>query len=101
MNGDPRLPSDAPTNLPKNKYLLKVQEGNGSLVIFSDSLPRLTYVDSNNRVAQMSEVQREALGELRKVVEELTVTSPDAPPRVAVFSRWEAAPPWRISPSFQ
>ena len=85
LNGDPRLPSDAPTNLPKNKYLLKVQEGNGSLVIFSDSLPRLAYVDSNNRVAQMSEAQREALGELRKIVEEFTMTSPDAPPRVAVF----------------
>ena len=85
LNGDPRLPSDATTILPKNKYLLKVQEGNGKLVIFSDSLPRLTYVDSNNRVAQMSEAQREALGELRKIVEEFTVTSPDAPPRVAVF----------------
>jgi len=85
LNGDPRLPLDAPTDLPKNKYLLKVQEGNGNLVIFSDSLPRLTYVDSNDRVAQISEAQREALGELRKIVEEFTVTSPDAPPRVAVF----------------
>ena len=85
LNGDPRLPSDAPTNLPKNKYVLKVQEATGSLVIFSDSLPRLTYVDSNNRVAQMSEAEREALGELRKIVGEFTVTSPDAPPRVAVF----------------
>jgi len=85
LSGDPRLPSEASTNLPKNQYLLKVQQGNGNLVVFSDSLPRLTYVDSNNRVAQMSEAQREALGELRKIVEEFTVTSPDAPPRVAVF----------------
>jgi hypothetical protein len=85
LNGDPRLPSDAPTNLAKNQYLLKVQEGNGNLVVFSDALARLTYVDSNNRIAQMSEAQREALAELRKIVEEFTVTSPDAPPRVAVF----------------
>jgi len=85
LDGDLRLPSADPTNFPKNKYLLKVQEGNGKLVVFSDSLPRLTYVDSNNRVAQISEAEREALTELRKIVEEFTVTSPDAPPRVAVF----------------
>ncbi|MGD0126514.1 MAG: hypothetical protein ABSF46_14220 [Terriglobia bacterium] len=85
LTADPRLPSAAPTTLPKNKYLFEVQEGNGKLVIFSDSLPRLAYVDSNNRVAQISEAQREALAELRKIVEEFTVTSPDAPPRVAVF----------------
>jgi hypothetical protein len=85
LNGDPRLPSTAPLNLPKDKYLLKVQEGNGNLVVFSDSLPRLTYVDSSNRIAQWSAAQREALAELRKIVEEFTVTSTDAPPRVAVF----------------
>ena len=85
LNGDPRLPSADPLNLPKDKYLLEVREGKGNLVVFSDSLPRLTYVDSNNRVAQISGAQREALGELRKIVEEFTVTSPDAPPRVAVF----------------
>jgi hypothetical protein len=85
LDGDPRLPSAVPVNLPKDKYLLKVQEGNGNLVVFSDSLPRLSYVDSNNRIAQMSGAQREALAELRKIVEEFTVTSPDAPPRVAVF----------------
>jgi hypothetical protein len=85
LNGDPRLPSADPVDLPKHKYLLKVPEGSGNLVVFSDSLPRLTYVDSSNRIAQISPAQWEALAELRKVVEEFTVTSPDAPPRVAVF----------------
>jgi len=85
LDGDPRLPSTDPVNLPKGRYLLKVQEGNGGLVVFSDSLPRLTYVDSSNRVVQWAPEQREALAELRKIVEEFTVTSADAPPRVAVF----------------
>jgi hypothetical protein len=85
LDGDPHLPSADPIGLPKNKYLLEVREGKGKLVVFSDSLPRLTYVDSDNRVAQLSGAQREALSELRKIVEEFTVTSPDAPPRVAVF----------------
>jgi hypothetical protein len=85
LDGDPRLPAVAPVNLPKDKYLLKVQEGNGNLVVFSDSLPRLTYVDSSNRIAQLAAAQRDALAEWRKILEEFTVTSPDAPPRVAVF----------------
>jgi hypothetical protein len=87
LNGDPRLPSanPVPVNLPKDQYLVKVQEGYGSLVFFSDSLPRLAYVDSSNRVAQWTAAQRDALAELRKIVEDFTVTSPDAPPRVAVF----------------
>jgi len=85
LNGDPRLPSPDPLNLPKDQYLLKMEEGKGNLVVFSNSLPRLTYVDSSNRIAQVSAAQREALSELRKIVEEFTVTSPDAPPRVAVF----------------
>jgi hypothetical protein len=85
LDGDPRLPSANPVNLPKDKYLFKVQEGNGNLVVFSDSLPRLTYVDSSNRIAQLAAGQRDALAELRKIVEEFAVTSVDAPPRVAVF----------------
>ena len=85
LNGDPRLPSPDILNLPKDKYLLKVSEGSGNLVVLSDSLPRLAYVDSSNRIAQVSAAQWEALSELRKIVEEFTVTSPDVPPRVAVF----------------
>jgi hypothetical protein len=85
LNGDPRLPAADPVNLPKDKYLFKVQEGSGNLVVFSNTLPRLTYVDSSNRVAQLSAEQRDALAELRKIVGEFTVTSSDAPPRVTVF----------------
>jgi hypothetical protein len=85
LDGDPHLPSAGPIRLPKDKYLLKVQEENGNLVVFSNSLPRLTYVDSSNRVAQMAGAQREALAELRRTVEGFAVTSLDAPPRVAVF----------------
>jgi hypothetical protein len=85
LNADPRLPATDSLDLPKGKYLQTLKEGNGRLVVFSDSLPQLTYVDSQNRVVQPSLGQREALTELRKVVEEFTVTSPDAPPRVAVF----------------
>jgi hypothetical protein len=85
LDGDPRLPSPDSVNLPEGQYLFKVQESNGNLVVFSDSLPRLAYVDSSNRVAQWTAAQREAVAELRKTVEQFTVTSPDAPPRVAVF----------------
>jgi hypothetical protein len=85
LNGDPRLPSTESVDLPKDKYLLQVPEGSGNLVVFSDSLPRLAYVDSSDRIVQVSAAQRKALSELRKIVEDFTVTSPDAPPRVAVF----------------
>jgi hypothetical protein len=85
LKADPRLPSKESVALPQGKLLATIEEGKGKLVVFSDSLPRLTYVDSQNRIAQPSEEQREALAELRKIVEMFTVTSPDAPPRVAVF----------------
>jgi len=85
LEGDPRLPSADSVKLPKSTSLLKVREGSGRLVVFSDSLPKLTYVDSANRVTQMTSAQWEALAEWRNVVAEFTVTSPDAPPRVAVF----------------
>jgi hypothetical protein len=55
------------------------------LVVFSAALPRLTYVDAQNRVAQPTPELREALETLRKEVSQFTVTSLDAPPRVAVF----------------
>lgn len=85
LDADPRLPSKDSVELPKGKNLATIEEGKGKLVVFSDSLPRLTYVDSQNRIAQPSAEQREALAELRKIVEMFTVTSPDAPPRVAIF----------------
>ena len=75
-----------PGQPPKDKYLLKAQEGNGNLVVFSDSLARLTYVDSGNRIAQPSAAERDGLLELRKIVQDFTPTSMDAPPRVAIFT---------------
>ena len=85
LNGDPRLPAADSLELAKGKYLLTVQEGGGKLVVFSGALPRLTYVDPQRKVAMPTPEQREALGALRKAVSEFTVTSLDAPPRVAVF----------------
>jgi hypothetical protein len=84
LNADPRLPSTESVGLPKGKYLATIQEGKGQMVVFSDALPRLTYVDAQDRIAQITAEQREALAGLRKVVEQFTVTSSDAPPRVAI-----------------
>jgi hypothetical protein len=53
--------------------------------VFSDALPRLTYVDSQDRVEQLTPELRKALVTLRDKVSEFTATSPDAPPRVAVY----------------
>ncbi len=85
LSGDPRLPFGGSLNLDKGEWLRTVREGSGRVVVFSDALPRLVYVDAQNKVAQLTPELREALGALRAVVGEFTVTSPDAPPRVAVF----------------
>jgi hypothetical protein len=85
LNGDPRLPGKESLELPKGRGLQTVELGGGKLVIFSDALPRLTYVDTQNRVAQPTGEQREALESLRKVVADFAPTSFDAPPRVAIF----------------
>jgi hypothetical protein len=85
LTGDPRLPTDSPLRLGKEQLILTVPAGKGRIVVFSSSLPRLAYVDSENRVAQVTPAARRALAELRKAVAEFTVTSFDAPPRVAVF----------------
>jgi hypothetical protein len=85
LNGDPRLPAADSLEIPKGKYLHRVQEGGGGLVIFSEALVRLTRVDAQNRVAQLTPSLREALEALRKAVSEFAPTSLDAPPRVAVF----------------
>jgi ubiquinone biosynthesis protein UbiJ len=53
--------------------------------VFSDALPRLTYVDAQDRVQQLTPELRSALADLRNKVSEFTATSPDAPPRVAVY----------------
>jgi hypothetical protein len=85
LNGDPRLPTPSPLNLDKNQYLKTMDAGGGKLVVFSDALPNLTYVDGKNRIEQPTPELREALKELRQRVSDFTVTSLDAPPRVAVY----------------
>jgi hypothetical protein len=85
LNADPRLPSQASLDLEKGHHLKVVEAGGGKLVVFSTALPRLAYVDSHNRLEQLTPELRSALDDLRKRVSEFTVTSPDAPPRVAIF----------------
>lgn len=60
-------------------------EGSGRLLVIPDALPQLTFVDSQGHVAALTPELREALQALRKTVAEFTVTSLDAPPRLAVF----------------
>jgi hypothetical protein len=81
---DPRL-GDLKLDLPKGKMIQEVEAGGGKLVLFSDALPKLTFVDTADRVEQMTPDLRQALLELRKQVANFTITSLDAPPRVAVF----------------
>ena len=61
LNLDPRLVPDNHVALPKGKLLETFTEGEGRIVVFSDSLAKLTYVDNQNRVAQQSDAEREAL----------------------------------------
>jgi hypothetical protein len=85
LNGDPRLPTPAALDLEKDQYLKTLQVGGGKVVVFSDALPRLTRVDTQNRIEQLTPELRDALENLRRQVADFTVTSPDAPPRVAVY----------------
>ncbi len=85
LNADPGLPGKPDLELAKDEYLKSLDVGGGKVVVFSDALPRLTYVDAENRVAEPTPELREALGKLRDRVSQFTVTSPDAPPRVAVY----------------
>ena len=85
LNADPRLRTQASLDLEKGHYLKTVEAGGGKLVVFSDALPRLTHVDAQDRVEQLTPELRNALEDLRNKVSEFTVTSPDAPPRVAIF----------------
>ena len=85
LDADPRLPTQESLKLEKGGHLRTVKAGAGRLVIFSVELPRLTYVDSQGKVRPPTPELSKALQELRQVVSEFTVTSLDAPPRVAVF----------------
>jgi hypothetical protein len=86
LNDDPRLPGIANLNLGNEEYLKVVDAAGGKLVVFSKALPRLSYVDARNRVEQPTPELRKALEELRRAVANFTVTSIDAPPRVAIYA---------------
>ncbi len=85
LNGDPRLPTPAPLDLEKDQYVKTMDAGGGKLVVFSNAVPNLTHVDGQNRVEQPTPELRNALEELRRRVSDFTVTSLDAPPRVAIY----------------
>lgn len=85
LQGDPRLPAAAGITLAQGIYLKSVPEGHGRIVVFSDDLPQLAYVDASDRVEQLTPALRESLLSLRHEVEAFEPTSLDAPPRVAVF----------------
>ncbi len=85
LNGDPRLPTPSALDLDKNQYVKTLEVGGGKLTVFSDALPHLTQVDEQNRIEQLTPELRDALETLRRQVADFTVTSLDAPPRVAVY----------------
>jgi hypothetical protein len=85
LKDDPRLPTTASLDLEKNQYVKTLEAGGGKFVVFSEALPDLTRVDTQNRIAQPTPELRRALEELRRRVADFTVTSLDAPPRVAVY----------------
>lgn len=85
LNKDPRLAAAGVVELAKGEYFKTIREGAGRMIVFSDALPRLTYVDSKGRIESLTPELRAALESLRQVVADFAVTSLDAPPRVAVF----------------
>ncbi|HEV2499575.1 MAG TPA: hypothetical protein VGY31_08365, partial [Terriglobia bacterium] len=85
LNQDPRLPGSAAMELGSGEYFKTTDEGRGRIVIISDAVPKLTYVDSEDRIEQPDPALRSALLSLRHTVENFVPTSLDAPPRVAVF----------------
>jgi hypothetical protein len=85
LNRDPRLPRSEAIELGDHEYFKTVEEGPGKIIVISDDLPKLTYVDSEDRIEQPNPSLRSALLTLRHVVENFAPTSLDAPPRVAVF----------------
>ncbi len=85
LSGDPRLPAADGIGLNEGEYLKTVKENRGEMVVFSDALPRLAFVDSGDRIEQLTPALRLALREWREKVATQVPTSLDAPPRVAVF----------------
>jgi hypothetical protein len=91
LDRDPRLPGSAAMPLENGEYVKTVEEGHGKIIVVSDDLPALAYVDSQNRVRQPDPSLRSALLALRQAVEKFVPTSLDAPPRVAVFPMGQRA----------
>jgi hypothetical protein len=85
LNADPRLAPDSKIALGKDEVLKRIAEGTGQIIVFSDQLPRLSYVTAQDQITQLDPKTREALRKLRAAVAEFVPTSLDAPPRVAVF----------------
>lgn len=85
LNADPRLAPDNKIALDKDELLKRVAEGSGQIIVFSDQLPRLTYIDAQDQITQLDPETREAIRKLRAAVAEFVPTSLDAPPRVAIF----------------
>jgi len=85
LSGDPRLPMADGISLKEGEYLKTVKEKEGEMVVFSDALPRLAFVDSGDRIEQLTPALRLALREWREKVMTYVPISLDAPPRVAVF----------------
>jgi hypothetical protein len=85
LNADPRLAPDNKIAMGKDQLLKRVSEGSGRIIVFSDQLPRLTYVNTEDQITQLDPKTRAALRKLRAAVAEFVPTSLDAPPRVAVF----------------
>lgn len=84
LNGDPRLPASQ-IELRNGTELRHTREGQGTIVVFPDALAKLTYVDSEDRVQQLTPALRTALRDLRLAASQFEPTSLDAPPRLAVF----------------
>jgi hypothetical protein len=85
LNADPRLAPDNKIALGKDEVLKRFAEGTGQVIVFSDQLPRLSDVTTQDQITQLDPKTREALRKLRAAVAEFVPTSLDAPPRVAVF----------------
>ena len=85
LNADPNLLPDDKIALGKDELLKRVSEGSGQIIVFSDQLPRLSYVDAQDQITQLNPETRQALRKLRTAVAQFVPTSIDAPPRVAVF----------------
>ncbi len=85
LNADPRLPGPATLDLQEGSDFKQIGVARGKIVVFSDALAGLAYVDGHNQVAQPTPELRAALANLRETVSQFTPTSFDAPPRVAIF----------------